>query len=92
VLRKVPVRALYTRDGDPHQLRNLYGDPAHAALQERMEKLTQQWMDHFGDPGGVDVDSLAERYRMPDGRWPEDTREEGFLGRQIDLVGGPPRD
>ena len=91
VLRKVPVRALYTRDGDPHQLRNLYGDPAHAALQERMEKLTRQWMEHFGDPGGVDVDSLAERYRMPGGRWPEDTRAEGFPGRPIDLVGGPPR-
>jgi arylsulfatase A-like enzyme len=92
VLRKVPVRALYTRDGDPHQLRNLYGDPAHAALQERMEKLTRQWMEHFGDPGGVDVDSLTERYRMPDGRWPQDTRAEGFPGRPIDLVGGPPRD
>jgi len=92
VLRKVPVRALYTRDGDPHQLRNLYGDPAHAALQERMEKLTRQWIEHFWDPGGIDVDSLAERYRMPDGRWPEDTRAEGFPGRPIDLVGGPPRD
>jgi hypothetical protein len=53
-----------------------------------MEKLTQQWMDHFGDPGGVDVDSLADRYRMPDGRWPEDTQEEGFPGRPIDLVRG----
>jgi hypothetical protein len=31
---------------------------------------------------------LAERYRMPDGRWPEDTREEGFPGRPIDLVNG----
>ena len=92
VLCKVPVRALYTRDGDPHQLRNLYGNPAHAALQERMEKLTRQWMEHFGDPGCVDVDSLTERYRMPDGRWPEDTRAEGFPGRPIDLVGGPPRD
>jgi arylsulfatase A-like enzyme len=86
VLRKVPVRALYTRDVDPHQLRNLYGDPAHAALQERMERLTREWMDSFGDPGGVDVDSLAERYRMPDGRWPEDTQEPGFPGRPIDLL------
>jgi arylsulfatase A-like enzyme len=88
VLRKVPVRALYTREGDPFQLRNLYGDLAHTALQERMERLTRQWMERFGDPGGVDVDSLAERYRMPDGRWPEDTREEGFPGRPIDLVNG----
>ena len=69
-------------------MNNSSDDPAHAALQERLEKLTQQWMDHFGDPGGVDADSLAERYRMPDGRWPEDTQEEGFPGRAIDLVRG----
>ena len=91
VLRKVPVRALYTREGDPHQLRNLYGDPEHAALQERMERLTRQWMEHFGDPGGIDVDLLTDRYRMPDGRWPEDTQERGYPGRPIDLVSGTVR-
>jgi arylsulfatase A-like enzyme len=85
-LHTVPVRALYSRAGDPFQLCNRYDNPDCAALRERLEALTKEWMKHFGDPGGVDVDSLADRYRMPDGRWPEDTLETGFPGRPIDLL------
>jgi arylsulfatase A-like enzyme len=85
-LHTVPVRALYTRAGDPSQLHNLYGDPAHTALQERLERVTRQWMEHFGDPGGIDLDALRDRYRMPGGRWPEDTQEEGFPGLPIDVI------
>jgi arylsulfatase A-like enzyme len=85
-LHPVPVRALYSRNADPFQLHNLYGNPAHAALQVRLEKLTQEWMEHFGDPGGIDLASIGDRYHMPDGRWPEDTQEIGFPGRPIDLL------
>ncbi len=85
-LHTVPVRALYSRAGDPFQLCNRYDNPDCAALRERLEALTREWMEQFGDPGGIDVDSLADRYRMPDGRWPEDTQEEGFPGRPIDLL------
>jgi arylsulfatase A-like enzyme len=88
-LHTVPVRALYTRADDPSQLQNLYGDPAHAVLQERLERVTRQWMEHFGDPGGIDLDALRDRYRMPDGRWPEDTQEEGFPGLPIEVIRRP---
>jgi len=83
----IPVRVLYDRRNDPYQLNNLYGTKSAEALQKKMEKLTQQWLDKFGDPGWVfSKDDIKKTYRMPDGRWPEDAAEPGFPGRPIDLI------
>ncbi len=85
-LEKVPVRALYDRRNDPYQLDNLYGKPEHAELQARMESLTQEWLDHFGDPGGIGRAELEPYYQLANGRFPEDTEDEGFPGRPIDVI------
>jgi len=85
IMKNVPVRVLYDRSKDPYQLNNLYGNKDAAALQHKMEKLTKEWMERFGDPG-VSVEQLDRLYRYPDNRLPEDTKEPGFPGRPIDLV------
>ena len=85
-MTKVPVRALYDRRNDPYQLNNLFGKPEYAELQVDMEKLTREWLDYFGDPGGIARAELNPHYRLPDGRYPEDTADSGFPGRPIDVI------
>lgn len=46
---KVSWNVLYDRQNDPHQLVNLFESEAHAAIRERLHKLTQAWMDKFND-------------------------------------------
>jgi arylsulfatase A-like enzyme len=85
--KNVPVRALYDRRNDPDQLNNLFDDETARPLRERMEKLTQQWLDRFGDPGWrFSLEDINKTYRMPNGQWPEDAQEAGFPGRPIDLI------
>ncbi|UCC99483.1 MAG: sulfatase-like hydrolase/transferase [Phycisphaerales bacterium] len=93
----VPVRVLYDRSRDPHQLKNLYGLPETKDLQQRMEQLTQKWMARFGDPG-LSVDQIRNLYQIPRPKsahseegdsllmWPEDTLQPGFKGRPIDVI------
>lgn len=88
--KKVPVRALYDRRNDPHQLDNLFGRPQYAALQAEMERKTREWLDCFGDPGGIALHDFAADYTLPGGRYPENTRDEGFRGRPIDVIHGWP--
>ncbi len=40
---------LYDNREDPFQLRNLVGDPAHAALQARLDDLTMDWFERTDD-------------------------------------------
>ncbi|MCL5270083.1 MAG: sulfatase [bacterium] len=42
---------LYDRKNDPHELKNLYGDPVHKELQDRLHVLTLEWMKKLGDEG-----------------------------------------
>lgn len=85
-LEKVPVRALYARCDDPNQLNNLFGREDFVGVQNRLEQLTSEWRARFGDPGGISLREIEPSYRMPNGRYPEDTEEENFPGRPIDLI------
>ncbi|WP_052882876.1 sulfatase-like hydrolase/transferase [Kiritimatiella glycovorans] len=44
------TNALYDRRRDPQCLNNLYGMPGYRETQERMHRITQDWMAHFDDP------------------------------------------
>ncbi len=82
-----PLKVLYDRAKDPHQLNNLYGKKDAAPLLIEMEKLTKKWLKHFDDFGtGLSIDRLKELYSYADGRFPEDTKEPGFRGRPIDVI------
>jgi len=83
--KQVPVKVLYDRTHDPYQLNNLYGTPGAASLQKEMQKLTRQWMDRFHDRGAT-PEEISKVYGYGDGRFPEDTKEEGFKGRPVDLL------
>ncbi len=45
----VEINVLFNRKEDPGQLNNLFGDPACAAVQKKMEALTLEWMNRFND-------------------------------------------
>jgi hypothetical protein len=85
LLREVPVRALYDRRNDPFQLNNLFGTSGASTLQKEMERLTRNWMDRFGDRGAT-PEEIKRAYGYADGTFPEDTREERFKGRPVDVV------
>ena len=42
---------LYDLENDPHEIRNLAGDPAHAAALARHRKLLADWIEETGDQG-----------------------------------------
>ncbi|MHC4593614.1 MAG: sulfatase-like hydrolase/transferase, partial [Planctomycetota bacterium] len=67
----------------------LYGDTSATRLQQKMEQLTQQWMDRFNDPGwGSDV--IDPMYQYENGQWPQDTQKLGFQGRPVDVIKSVP--
>jgi len=85
VFKEVPVKALYDRRKDPFQLNNLFGTSGASALQKEMEKLTRTWMENFNDRGASPAE-ISKAYGYGDGTFPEDTREERFKGRPVDVV------
>jgi arylsulfatase A-like enzyme len=86
-LKNSPMRVLYDRANDPHQLKNLYGQRDAALLQNEMERLTKKWLKHFDDPGAeLSFEDLNRLYSYNDGHFPEDTEEQGFRGRPIDII------
>jgi arylsulfatase A-like enzyme len=59
---------LYDLEDDPHEMRNLAQDPAHAALREGMEEKLAGWMARTGDSWANDsmasVEDDARLYRF----------------------------
>jgi uncharacterized sulfatase len=49
--RKRPAEELYNLSEDPWELKNLAGDPQHAALKEKFRKELEKWMLEQGDQG-----------------------------------------
>lgn len=45
-----PEEELYAVEADPHQLRNLAADPAHATTLAQMRDRVRAWMKETGDP------------------------------------------
>jgi uncharacterized sulfatase len=62
-----PAEELYDLEADPHETRNLAGDPRHAAVLARLRQALQAWQDRYGDLGLRDEESLLEGWR-PAGR------------------------
>ncbi len=46
-----PVEEFYDLEGDPHEIRNLAKDPAHAAEVKRHRKLLEDWIKRTDDKG-----------------------------------------
>ncbi len=83
---RLSFRTLYDKKKDPLQTKNLYGSPEHAALQEEMNRLTEEWMARYDD-SFLSMGQLA-KVCFENGRIPS-TRpgETGILrGRPVDCV------
>jgi arylsulfatase A-like enzyme len=61
-------RLFDTRE-DPHELRDRSGDPAYAAVLERMRGALDAWLARVGDWSDVPEDEMVARFR-PDGAEP----------------------
>jgi len=56
IRRPLGVSELYDLEADPRELRNLYGDPVHAAAQHDLEGRLLDWYVHTGDVVPFDED------------------------------------
>ncbi len=64
-----PPEELYDTEVDPLELHNLAGDPAHAAVLERLRCALAEWRNACGDLGEVPEAQMAQRM-WPGGRQP----------------------
>jgi hypothetical protein len=56
-----PAEELYDTKADPHQIRNLSGDAAHAATLARMRGAVTSWMGRIGDQGLINEPEMIQR-------------------------------
>ncbi len=56
-----PLEELYDTEADPHQVRNLAGDPAHRAALERLRGRLRAWIRETRDLGFLPEPELARR-------------------------------
>jgi arylsulfatase A-like enzyme len=56
-----PAEELYDTPADPHEVRNLAADPAHAATLATMRSRLEAWMRDTGDLGAVPEPELIRR-------------------------------
>ena len=82
-----PAEELYDTKADPHQIRDLSGDPAHRVTLERMRKAVTDWMLRTGDQGLINEAEMIERM-WPGGVQPETAQPYIVPRRAID---GPTR-
>ncbi|MFP6663042.1 MAG: sulfatase [Deltaproteobacteria bacterium] len=68
---------LYDVRTDPHQVRNLAGDPQYAAPLARMRGALNDWLGSYDDLGAIPETELARRF-YPDGEQPQ-TREPAII-------------
>ena len=64
-----PAEELFDTWNDPHELRNLAGDPAHAKKLAELRAACAAWMEEAGDLGFVPEPELIEGF-WPGGRQP----------------------
>jgi N-sulfoglucosamine sulfohydrolase len=65
-----PAEELYDTTTDPHQIRDLSGDPAHRATLTRMRAAVTEWMSRTGDQGLINEPEMIQRM-WPGGVQPE---------------------
>ena len=79
---------LYDRRTDPHEQTNLYDDPDHRALRDRLHEQTLAWMKTFDDPFVPYQTMLRKVARRPraDGKMYR-AKTGALKGRPVDLIG-----
>jgi N-sulfoglucosamine sulfohydrolase len=75
-----PVEELYDTRVDPHEVRNLAGDPRHREVLSRMRVALDGWMQETGDLGLVPEPQMVER--MWPGRVQPQTPKPLILSRR----------
>ncbi len=80
-----PAEELYDTEADPHEVRDLSGDPAYGAHLERLRAALDGWLREIGDrPGRPEAELLEELW--PGRRPAEDGRADDRLaGRAVTL-------
>lgn len=76
--------ALYDRETDPHETRNLFADPAYAEVKARLHEQTRALMDRLGDEGLSHrqiQQKLVRADDLPGLRTPPKSRSKGWEGR-----------
>jgi len=58
-----PVEELYDSEADPHEVKNLAGDPAHRETLERMRRALREWMLEIRDLGFLPEAELRSRFK-----------------------------
>ena len=66
-----PIEELFDLQADPHEVKNLAGDPAHTATLKELRGLVDAWVRDTKDQGVYNEDPL-DIYRGYNGRLPED--------------------
>ena len=59
---KRPAEELFDLKKDPGQLTNVAGDPAYAAVRDRLKKELDGWQRTTGDPRATEDDDRWDRY------------------------------
>jgi len=72
-----PVEELYDTHTDPHEVKNLAGDPKYKKVLERMRKVHAEWVQETSDIGLIPEPEFDEMKR-PGGKW-QKTAEPMFI-------------
>lgn len=67
-----PIEELFDLKADPHEVKNLAGDPAYVAKLRELRALVDHWVVESADKGGAMEDPL-DIYKGYNGRLPEQT-------------------
>ncbi|WP_145928611.1 sulfatase-like hydrolase/transferase [Termitidicoccus mucosus] len=67
-----PIEELYDIEADPHEVRNLASDPAHADTLKKLRVLVDDWVRDTNDRGAI-MEDPVNTYRGYRGHLPEDT-------------------
>jgi N-sulfoglucosamine sulfohydrolase len=78
-----PAEELYDTMSDPHQIRNLASEMAHADRLERMRKAVTDWMARTNDQGLINEAEMIQRM-WPGGVQPETAQPYIVARRELD--------
>jgi len=76
-----PIEELFDLSADPHEVRNLAADPAHAATLRELRGLVDQWVLESGDKGNLIEDPL-DIYRGYAGHLPDQPEAKKAAGKK----------
>jgi uncharacterized sulfatase len=66
---KKPVEELYDFKNDPHEIRNLAGNPEHSAVLKKMRVHLAQWQSEIGDIGLIPEAEIEIREKVAGSRF-----------------------